>query len=81
MNSVIEKVSSNWHLMRIIRLIIGIMIIVQAIADRHLLLGILGAIFSSMAIFNVGCCGNNACTPIKKSSNKNSNEFTYEEVV
>lgn len=80
MNELIKQVGSHWHLMRIIRLMIGILIIAQAIADRHLMVGLLGAAFASMAIFNVGCCGSNGCTPTKQTPN-NPKEFTYEEVV
>ena len=51
-----------------------------AFAGRNVMVGILGVIFTAMALFNVGCCGSNGCIPNKKSTN-NPNEFTYEEVV
>ena len=80
MNSVLKIITSQWNIMRFIRLIIGIMIIVQAIAGRNVMVGILGVIFTAMALFNVACCGSNGCTPTKNTNN-NPNEFTYEEVV
>lgn len=75
-----KAIVSQWHLMRIIRLMIGLLIIVQAVADRNWMVGALGFLFTSMAIFNVGCCGSNGCSPTKKSIS-NPNEFIYEEVV
>ena len=80
MNPLLKEITSQWHIMRIIRLMIGIMIIAQAFAGRNVMVGILGVIFTAMALFNVGCCGSNGCIPNKKSRN-NPNEFTYEEVV
>jgi hypothetical protein len=80
MNDLIKQVSRHWHFMRFIRLLLGVYIIVQAIADRNLLVGLLGVAFSSMAILNAGCCGSSSCTPTKKIPD-NTKEFTYEEVV
>jgi hypothetical protein len=72
---------SNWHLMRFIRLGLGIAIIVQAIANRDTLFIFFGTAFTAMAIFNYGCCGISGCyAPIKKQDNTNT-QISYEEVV
>ncbi len=71
---------SNWNFMRIFRLVLGIIILVQAIEHRDLLIGILALSFTAMPIFNIGCCGINGCAvPYKKSNNLK--DIDYEEVV
>ncbi len=80
MNQIFSTILQNWNIMRAIRLLLGLLIIAQAFAERNILVGILGASFAGMAIMNVGCCGNGGCSPSKKINN-NSNELVYEEVV
>ena len=76
-----QAIFSNWNFIRSFRLIIGCAIIIQAIIAKDILFGFAGLLFTGMALFNVGCCGNGGCnTPVKNNieSKKNS---TYEEVV
>ena len=47
----------NWNLMRILRLVIGIWAIVEAIQSKEPLLGIMGGILLFMAVTNTGCFG------------------------
>lgn len=76
-----EVLMSNWSFMRIIRLLAGIAIIIQAIANKDTVFGVAGFLFTIMALFNTGCCGTGGCsTPIKKT-NKTIEEIRYEEVV
>jgi hypothetical protein len=76
-----QIIFTNWHFMRFIRLGLGIIITIQAIANKDALFIFLGVAFSAMAIFNYGCCGTSGCyTPIKKS-NISTNDISYEEVV
>jgi hypothetical protein len=75
-----NTIFSNWNLMRLFRLVLGIIILVQAIEHRDVLSGILALAFMAMPIFNIGCCGTKGCAvPFKKlNTTKNIN---YEEVV
>ncbi|WP_438946824.1 hypothetical protein [Sediminibacterium sp.] len=76
-----EIILSNWNWMRVIRLLAGIAIIIQAIANKDTVFGVAGVLFTIMALFNTGCCGVGGCnTPIQKS-NKSTEDITYEEVV
>lgn len=76
-----EIIMSNWNWMRVIRLLAGIAIIIQAIANKDTVFGVAGVLFTIMALFNTGCCGVGGCsTPIQKS-NKSIEDITYEEVV
>ncbi len=76
-----QMVFTNWTFYRVLRLLIGIAIVVQAVMAKDSLLGIAGLLFTGMAIFNVGCCGAGGCnTPISKNT-KPLKDITYEEVV
>ncbi|MEO0066429.1 MAG: hypothetical protein RI983_1755 [Bacteroidota bacterium] len=76
-----EIIFSNWNWMRVIRLLAGIAIIIQAIANKDTVFGVAGVLFTIMALFNTGCCGVGDCnTPIQKS-NTSTEDITYEEVV
>ncbi|MBP6431761.1 MAG: hypothetical protein KA319_08345 [Ferruginibacter sp.] len=69
----------NWNFFRIIRLVLGVAIIVQAIIAKDVLMGLLGTMFTAMPLFNIGCCGVNTCSPIERKSN--SSKIEYEEVI
>ena len=57
--------------MRVIRLILGVFIIIQSFQSQQYIMIIPGVIFALMAIFSVGCCGNNGCEiPRKKQENE-----------
>jgi hypothetical protein len=70
----------NWNLMRILRLALGVLIIVQGVQAQEWLFVGLGGLFSLMPLLNIGCCGTSGCnTPIRKSNQK-TEDITYEEV-
>jgi uncharacterized membrane protein HdeD (DUF308 family) len=52
---------SNWHFMRILRLVLGGIAISQYFSMPDPLLLILGGVFVVQGIFNIGCCGAGAC--------------------
>ena len=62
---------SNWHLMRWIRLIVGLFLIEQAIQLHEILYGFMALFFLFQAVFNTGC-GLNGCavSPIKKNKDE-----------
>jgi hypothetical protein len=51
---------TNWHAMRWIRLVIGLVLIQQAVQYQQLIFGFMAAFFLFQAIFNNGC-GLNGC--------------------
>lgn len=76
-----QMIVSNWNFMRVLRLIMGIAIVVQAVMAKDALFGLAGLLLTGMAIFNVGCCGTGGCnTPAKKNA-ETTKDITYEEVV
>ena len=56
MSPLLLSMRSGWHTVRIIYLIIGAMLLVQAIQSRELPLALVGAIFLFHSISNTGCC-------------------------
>lgn len=78
---VMKEYLSNWNFMRLLRLALGIMILIQGIHSNDLLLTILGALFSLMPLLNIGCCGAGNCrVPVQKTIDTQTEESTYEEV-
>jgi hypothetical protein len=76
-----QNILSNWNFMRLFRLALGIVIIVQAVYVHDWTMGILGILFTAMPIFNIGCCGVGGCaTPVQKQT-KTTKDISYEEVV
>ncbi|MNK05647.1 hypothetical protein D3C87_235310 [compost metagenome] len=76
-----NRILSNWTLVRILRVIIGIVIIGMAISRSDIASGIIGVIFTGMGFLNIGCCGSGACYTPVKNRKKDSKEISYEEVV
>ena len=74
-----QIVFNNWTFIRLLRLVMGIVIVVQAVIAKDILFGIAGLLFTGLAVFNLGCCGTGGCyTPINKSNT--IKEISYEEV-
>lgn len=73
---------SNWHIMRIIRLILALAIIVQSWYMKDTTTAVLGILLLASAVFNIGCCGPAGCSTSFSSSKKSQEKNTgYEEVV
>ena len=71
----------GWNFMRILRLALGIIIATQGIVAGETLTVILGLLFATMSIVNIGCCGTNGCAVNPGRSNKNkTKDINYEEV-
>ena len=59
---------SNWTFFRALRLVIGIIMIIQAVITSEILFGVAGLMITAMAVLNVGCCGTGSCrVPLKKN--------------
>jgi hypothetical protein len=76
-----QKLLRNWNFMRITRLLLGILIIVQSVLVKDWIMGFLGLFFTALPLLNIGCCGASGCAiPGKKNSAAGTKEITYEEV-
>jgi hypothetical protein len=76
-----QTILSNWTLMRLLRLAMGIAIMVQSVPSKDWTMGILGLLFSAMAVFNIGCCGTSGCNTATKKTIETTKNISYEEVV
>ena len=71
---------AQWNLMRTIRLILGLLILGEGAKTGQWILAFFGLLFTSMAIFNLGCCaGRNCSANLPKDSSKEE-EVIFEEV-
>ena len=81
METIKQTLFTGWHLMRWLRLIFGIIFVVQAIQTHDMMLGALAGFFLITSITNTGCCGGGSCAaPIKKDTNDHIEEITFTEV-
>lgn len=75
-----HNILKNWNFFRFIRLLMGILIIFQAFTVKDFFLGIAGLLFTSMTLFNIGCCGAGSCYSGKTKTENNTKDIEYEEV-
>lgn len=76
----IKNYLKNWNFMRLLRLALGVFIVVQGILQSDWAFILLGTAFSLTPLFNIGCCGTQACqVPIEKRKAK-SGEVSFEEI-
>lgn len=75
-----NQLFNHWNIFRVLRLILGIVIIIQSFYTRNYTFGIIGLLFSLMSVFNVGCCGT-TCSTTNFSKSNEPEDITYEEVV
>ncbi len=61
MSNLKYRLTNNWHLMRIMRLGIGVMILIMAFQTKDWVPGLFAAFFLYQAIADVGCCGSAGC--------------------
>ena len=74
-----KGILNNWSVMRGLRLVIGIIALVQSIIQKDITLGIIAAFLLVTAIANVGCCGSNGCA-VNFNKHKKENEILYEQL-
>lgn len=70
----------GWGFMRTLLLILGIIVIGQAITTWDAILGLMGAFLIAMPLFNIGCCGSGGCYTSINNTN-NDKQIDFEEVV
>lgn len=58
MNAILNGLFHNWHLLRILRLVIGFSALMEGVTTSNLMYGLIGAFFLWQGISNKGCGGN-----------------------
>jgi hypothetical protein len=68
----VQNIQSNWNFIKVLKIGLALMVIVQSIQSHDATLGIFGSLFMMQAFLNIGCCGPNGCAvdATKKESGK-----------
>ena len=76
-----ERLLTNWHPMRMLRLAIGLVAGISAIQSSDVLLGALGVFFLYQGITDTGCCSAMGCnyTPPRRQKH-GTDSIEFEEV-
>lgn len=75
----IQNIMKNWNLMRILRLAMGILLVVEAARSGMWLLVAVGAIFVAMPVLNIGCCASGNCA-VQPKKFRADEETEYQEL-
>lgn len=72
---------TDWHLMRVVRLVLGVLIALQAFQMQSAWVALFSGFFLFQAITNTGCCGASGCAPKKGDNNdQHPDDLVFEEV-
>lgn len=76
------RLLSGWGFTRIVRLVLGVVILIQAFQMGDAIFALLGSLFFGQAVLGVGCCGPQGCgVPMSKNADDEAEkEITYEEI-
>jgi len=81
MAAVKQVLFTGWHLVRWLRLGLGIFFSVQAFQDHDAISGFIAAFFLFQAVTNTGCCGANGCAvPMSKNFSEKTGDTEIEEI-
>ncbi len=65
-----KAILNNWSIMGVLRLVIGLIALVQSIIQKGITLGIIAGFLLLTAIANIGCCSSKGCAVNFKYSKK-----------
>lgn len=80
-----QRLTRGWGLMRLFRLGLAVLVLIEAWKNAEILFGVLGGILLVQALLDVGCCGSAGCDinhPKTKetSGTTDSKDVTFEEI-
>ena len=78
-----ESLLRDWSFIRVVRLVLGIMLIGQSFQMQSWAIGLFGGLFVFQSITNTGCCGSTGGGVPRsnvRQTNKSTDEIEYEEV-
>lgn len=78
-----ERVLSGWNFMRVLWLIMGIGIIIQAVTERNFLMLLPGLYFVFAALANIGCFAGSCATGLNTGNRTKKDAITeieFEEI-
>lgn len=72
---------TNWHVIRVLRIVIGIAFAVTAITNHDGFMAFAAVFFLFQGITNIGCCGAAGCTTnYNRKASDNIEDTEFEEV-
>lgn len=74
-----KAILTDWSVMRGLRLVMGVIALVQSIIQKDITLGIIAGFLLLTAIANVGCCGSRGCA-VNYCNRKKESEVVFEEL-
>lgn len=81
MKTIKQTLLTGWHLMRWVRVILGVFFLVLAVRQQDSFIGLAAAFLLLTAITNVGCCGAGGCSvPLQKKTDSQPEVINFEEV-
>ena len=83
MNTLKQRLTTNWTLVRIMRLGIGAMLLTAGIENKDWAMGLFSLFFLYQAVTDTGCCGSQGCynPPTgRQVDNTREEEIEYEEI-
>ena len=78
-----QRILSGWNFMRIIWLMMGIGIVIQAVTEKNFLMLIPGSYFVFASLANIGCFAGSCATGFDTNNNNKKQAITdieYEEI-
>lgn len=77
-----DRLLTGWTIMRVIYLIMGITLIIQAIMAAQYMMIAFGGYFALMSLLGLGCMGGNCYAPrtSEKVASQEVQDVTYEEI-
>ena len=81
METIKQTLFTGWYFMRWLRLLFGVIFMVQAIQMHDIMVGAIAGFFLVTAITNTGCCVAGSCAaPMRKATEESTEEISYEEI-
>jgi len=71
MNTLKQRIFTNWHLMRVIKLGLSVWLLVIAVESKDIAMGVLALFFLFTAITGTGCCGPQGCNVPNRNYHRN----------
>ena len=56
-----QRLTQGWNFMRLIRLGLAVLVIIEAWKSSELIFAALGGILLFQSLMNIGCCGSGGC--------------------
>lgn len=75
-----ERILTGWTFRRGIYLLMGSLLIIQAVMEKQWIGVVLGGYFAAMGIFSFGCAAGNCSVETKQKGNETIQDVQYEEV-